>query len=106
MNKYLLILGLVFSGYVSADNELDAFYHCVKNEAVKYSETGEQSDSIASASVSACKPTLHKMLESNVPYQNASPDDKRSFTNKISEQGHELAVKVAMDEKLKVKTKN
>ncbi|CAI1022489.1 hypothetical protein [Serratia proteamaculans] len=103
MNKYFLIFGLAISGYASADNDLDAFYQCVKNEAVKYSATGEQTDSIASASVSACKPTLHKTLENNVPYQNASPSAKQSFTQSVAEQGKELAVKVAMDEKLKAK---
>ncbi|MEN0629795.1 hypothetical protein AAIG33_20480 [Phytobacter ursingii] len=77
------------------------YFGCIKGQAIKYAKTGETVDSISKASVVSCESYIPKIAESNIYYLNSSPDGKRDFVERLKSDGERLAIKFAMDEKVK-----
>ncbi|HFL4765788.1 TPA: hypothetical protein ACG33R_001422 [Escherichia coli] len=99
MRKIFLIL-LLMPWMVFADDYINIYYTCIKDNVRKYSVTGESAEAIASASVTSCGAVLYKSFTENPAFYDASPEAKQSAMQGIKEQGRELGIKYAMDIKL------
>lgn len=100
MSKILFTL-IFFSFAASAAINSDNYYKCIKDNVKKYSVTGEPAGDIASASVTSCGSELSKVFEGSPAFNDASPESRAAIFRQMQEQGKELAIKYALDEKLK-----
>lgn len=100
MRKVFLIL-LMMPWIAFADDDINIYYTCIKENVRKYSVTGESAEAIASASVTSCGAVLYKTFAETPAFYGASPEAKQSAMRGIKEQGRELGIKYAMDIKLK-----
>ncbi|MCF2841989.1 hypothetical protein LZ588_08980 [Klebsiella pneumoniae] len=84
-----------------SDRYTKQYFLCVKENAIRYTKTGESAEAIAKAAVSACENLIAKSTSSNIYWLNSSKLAQQEMIEKLRQYGENVGIKYAMDEKLK-----